>query len=80
MSVVTCTIPLTRCQRQHDIGCDKNNTSRVVAILGSTGFGSGINVFPYLHKTLEDIALNYTSHEIRMAIRRTKWPNIKGCK
>jgi hypothetical protein len=32
---------------------DINNTNRVVGLLGSAGFGWGVNVIPYLRKQLE---------------------------
>jgi hypothetical protein len=50
-----------------------NNRSRAVAVLGSAGIGWGVNVLPFLRRSVEGRALHATSLEIRVAARRTRW-------
>jgi hypothetical protein len=51
-----------------------NHQSRAVATLGSSGFGWGVHVLPYLRLSVEGQAMHATSQEIRVAVRRTRWP------
>jgi len=52
-----------------------NQRSRPVGLLGSPGLGSGVNVLPYLHRSVEGRALHATSQEIGRACRlsSTRW-------
>ncbi len=52
-----------------------NQRSRPVGLLGSPGLGSGANVLPYLHRSVEGRALHATSQEIGRACRlsSTRW-------
>ncbi len=52
-----------------------NQRSRPVGLLGSPGLGCGVNVLPYLHRSVEGRALHATSQEIGRACRlsSTRW-------
>ncbi len=52
-----------------------NQRSRPVGLLGSPGLGCGVNVLPYLHRSVEGRALHATSQEIGRACRlsSTHW-------
>jgi hypothetical protein len=52
-----------------------NQRSRPVSLLGSPGLGCGVNVLPYLHRSVEGRALHATSQEIGRACRlsSTRW-------
>ena len=52
-----------------------NQRSRPVGLLGSPGLGCGVNVLPYLHRSVEGRALHATSQEIGRAcqLASTRW-------
>jgi hypothetical protein len=55
-----------------------NERSRPVGLLGSPGMGCGVNVLPYLHRSVEGRALRATSQEIGRACRldSTCWVEV----
>jgi hypothetical protein len=55
-----------------------NRKSRPVGLLGSPGLGYGVNVLPYLRRSVEGRALHATSQEIGRACRlvSTRWIEV----
>ena len=61
-----------------------NDRSRVVAILGSEGFGHGMLVYPFLRRSVEGRAMHAVCAEMRGATQRhdgarTWWPREVHC-
>jgi hypothetical protein len=65
----------THHQQLAQIAGQWNRKSRPVGLLGSPGLGCGVNVLPYLHRSVEGRALHATSQEIGRACRlsSTRW-------
>jgi hypothetical protein len=65
----------THHQQLAQIAGQWNRKSRPVGLLGSPGLGCGVNVLPYLHRSVEGRALHATSQEMGRACRlsSTRW-------
>ncbi len=65
----------THHQQLAQIAGQWNRRSRPVGLLGSPGWGCGVNVLPYLHRSVEGRALHATSQEMDRACRlsSTRW-------
>jgi hypothetical protein len=57
----------THHQQLAQIAGQWNRRSRPVGLLGSPGWGCGVNVLPYLHRSMEGRALHATSQEMGRA-------------